>query len=128
VGILMPFLGFSMAYNHSKAHNMLVIMLDLHYKNMKCIHKFVDNWYKKWNVFKTLWEIQFLLKLLQNMMLRLCVLYCKCRIISFMLGNQHNYWQLNTMTSSFNKLCLLMMYSFQIWKMSYNYFNSYICD
>ncbi len=35
--ILNSFLSFSMVYNHSKAHNMLAIMFDLSYKNMKCI-------------------------------------------------------------------------------------------
>ncbi len=43
VGILMPFLAFSMAYNHYKTHNMLVIMFDFRYKNMKCIQNFVGN-------------------------------------------------------------------------------------
>ncbi len=43
VGILMAFLAFSMAYNHFKTHNMLVMIFDLHYKNMKCIQDFVGN-------------------------------------------------------------------------------------
>ncbi len=43
VGILMPFLAFLMAYNHYKTHNMLAIMFDFHYKNMKCIQNFVGN-------------------------------------------------------------------------------------
>ncbi len=42
VGILMAFLTFPMAYNHLKTH-MLVMTLDLHYKNMKCIQDFVGN-------------------------------------------------------------------------------------
>ncbi len=41
--ILNSFLGFSMAYNHSKAHNMLAIMFDASYKNMKCIWDLVGN-------------------------------------------------------------------------------------
>jgi nuclear transport factor 2 (NTF2) superfamily protein len=43
VGILMPFLASSMAYNHYKTHNMFVIIFDFHYKNMKCIWNFVGN-------------------------------------------------------------------------------------
>ncbi len=43
VGILMVFLAFPMAYNHLKTHNMLVMILELHYKNMKCIQDFVGN-------------------------------------------------------------------------------------
>jgi hypothetical protein len=35
--ILNPLLDFSMDYNHYKAHNMLAIMFDSSYKNMKCI-------------------------------------------------------------------------------------------
>ncbi len=67
VGILMPFLAFSMIYNHFQAHNMLMIMLDFCYKNMKCIQGFVI--------------IQLMLNLLQNMMLKFCVLICyKCII------------------------------------------------
>ncbi len=41
VGILMPFLAFSMACNHFQAHNILMIMLDLCYKNMNVIQNFV---------------------------------------------------------------------------------------
>jgi len=37
VGILMPLLTFSMAYNNFKAYNILAIMLDIHLKNMKGI-------------------------------------------------------------------------------------------
>jgi hypothetical protein len=43
VRILMPFLTFSMVYNHFKVHNMLAIMFDTCYKYMKCIQDFVDN-------------------------------------------------------------------------------------
>ncbi len=39
----MLFLAFSKDYNQSKAHNMLVIMLDPHYKNMKCIQNLTGN-------------------------------------------------------------------------------------
>jgi hypothetical protein len=59
--ILNLFLGFLMAYNHYKAHNMLAIMFDLCHKNMKCIQKFVG--------------MLLLLKLLQDMTLRLYVLF-----------------------------------------------------
>ncbi len=37
------FLSFSMAYNHSKAHTILAIILGPHFKNMKCIWDFVSN-------------------------------------------------------------------------------------
>ncbi len=37
------FLFFSMPYNHSKAHTVLAIILDPHYKNMKCIWDSVSN-------------------------------------------------------------------------------------
>jgi hypothetical protein len=37
VQILMPFLAFSMVYNETKAHNMLVVMLDPYFKDMKII-------------------------------------------------------------------------------------------
>jgi hypothetical protein len=43
VRILVPFLTFSMVYNHFKVHNMLAIMFDTCYKHMKCIWDFVDN-------------------------------------------------------------------------------------
>ncbi len=43
VRILMSLLTFLMIYNHSKSHNMLTIMLDLHYKNMKYIQNFMGN-------------------------------------------------------------------------------------
>jgi hypothetical protein len=43
MGILMALWAFPMAYNHLKTHNMLVMILDLHYKNMKCIQNFVGN-------------------------------------------------------------------------------------
>jgi len=38
-----PFLAFSESYITTKAHNMLAIMLDLHFKNMKVIWDFVGN-------------------------------------------------------------------------------------
>ncbi len=34
---------FASTCNQTKVHNMLVIMLDLHFKNMKVIHDFVGN-------------------------------------------------------------------------------------
>jgi hypothetical protein len=37
INILSPFLAFALAYNQAKVHNMLAIMLDLHFKNMKVI-------------------------------------------------------------------------------------------
>jgi len=39
----MLFFAFSKDYNQSKAHNMLMIMLDPCYKNMKCIQNFMGN-------------------------------------------------------------------------------------
>jgi len=41
--IFMLFFAFSKDYNQSKAHNMLVSMLDPCYKNMKCIQNFMGN-------------------------------------------------------------------------------------
>jgi hypothetical protein len=35
--ILSPFLAFASTYNQTKVHNILAIMLDLHFKNMKII-------------------------------------------------------------------------------------------
>ncbi len=70
--ILNLLLGFLMAYNHYKAHNMLAIMLDLCYKNMKCIQNFVG--------------MLLLLKLLQNMTLRLYVLFWQLMKLIFILG------------------------------------------
>ncbi len=43
VGILMPFLTFSMAYNHYKMLKMFVIIFDFQYKNTKRIQNFVGN-------------------------------------------------------------------------------------
>jgi hypothetical protein len=43
VQILMPFLVFTMVYNETKAHNMLVIMLDPYFKNMKVIWDFLGD-------------------------------------------------------------------------------------
>lgn len=37
ISILFLFLTFASTYNHAKAHNMLAIMLNLHFKNMKVI-------------------------------------------------------------------------------------------
>jgi hypothetical protein len=37
INILTMFLAFALAYNQAKVHNMLAIMLDLHFKNMKVI-------------------------------------------------------------------------------------------
>jgi hypothetical protein len=41
--ILNQLLGFSMAYNHFKGPQHPTNMFDLHYKNMKCIQNFVEN-------------------------------------------------------------------------------------
>ncbi len=70
--ILNLFLGFLMAYNHYKAHNMLAIVLDLRHKNMKCIQNFVG--------------MLILLKLLQIMTLRLYVLFWQLKKLVFILG------------------------------------------
>jgi hypothetical protein len=43
VHILTPFLAFSMVYHEIKVHNMLVIMLDLCFENMKIIWDFVGD-------------------------------------------------------------------------------------
>ncbi len=39
--ILAPFLSFTTTYTPSKAHNMLVLMLDLHFKCMDVVKAFV---------------------------------------------------------------------------------------
>jgi hypothetical protein len=38
---LVPFLSFASTYSISKAHNMLVLMLDLHFKSIKVVKTFV---------------------------------------------------------------------------------------
>jgi hypothetical protein len=43
INILSPFLAFASPYNQANAHNMLAIMLDPHFKNMKVIWNFVGN-------------------------------------------------------------------------------------
>ncbi len=43
INVLTPFLAFSSSYINAKAHNMLVIMLDPHFKNMKVIWDYVGN-------------------------------------------------------------------------------------
>jgi putative heme degradation protein len=43
INILILFLTFISIYNQAKAHNMLAIMLDLCFKNMKVILVFVGN-------------------------------------------------------------------------------------
>jgi len=40
---LSPFLAFALTYNQTKVHNMLAIMLDPCFKNMKVIRDFVDH-------------------------------------------------------------------------------------
>jgi len=43
INILTLFLTFISTYNQAKAHNMLIIMLDLCFKNMKVILVFIGN-------------------------------------------------------------------------------------
>ncbi len=43
IDALTPFLIFSSSYIDAKAHNMLVIMLDLCFKNIKVIQDYVNN-------------------------------------------------------------------------------------
>jgi hypothetical protein len=43
INILTMFLAFALAYNQANAHNMLPIMFNLHFKNMKLIREFVGN-------------------------------------------------------------------------------------
>jgi hypothetical protein len=43
INILTMFLAFALAYNQTNAHNILPIMFDLHFKNMKLIQYFVGN-------------------------------------------------------------------------------------
>jgi hypothetical protein len=43
INILSPFLAFASIYNQAKVHNMLAIMLDLHFKNMKVIRDFAGH-------------------------------------------------------------------------------------
>jgi hypothetical protein len=43
IHILIMFLAFFFAYNLAKAHNMLVIMLEPHFKNMKIICDFMSD-------------------------------------------------------------------------------------
>jgi len=38
---LVPFLSFASTYSVSKAHNMLVLMLDLHFKSINVVKTFV---------------------------------------------------------------------------------------
>jgi hypothetical protein len=37
------FLAFVSIYDHAKAHNMMAIMLDFHFKNMKSVRNFVSD-------------------------------------------------------------------------------------
>ncbi len=39
--VLAPFLVFTFSYNASKAHNMLALMLDLHFKSLDVVKVFV---------------------------------------------------------------------------------------
>jgi hypothetical protein len=43
LNILTPYLAFSSTYIYSKAHNMLSIMLDPHFQNMKVIWEYVGD-------------------------------------------------------------------------------------
>ncbi len=43
INILTLFLAFALAYNQANAHNMLPIMFNLHFKNVKLIQDFVNN-------------------------------------------------------------------------------------
>jgi glucokinase len=43
INIISPFLAFASTYNQAKAHNMLAIMLNLHFKNMKVINDFAGH-------------------------------------------------------------------------------------
>jgi hypothetical protein len=43
INILTPFLALAFAYNPTKVHKMMVIMLDPHFKNMKIIWGFLGN-------------------------------------------------------------------------------------
>jgi hypothetical protein len=43
INILFPFLTFASTYNHTKPHNILAIMLNLHLKNMKVIWDSMGN-------------------------------------------------------------------------------------
>jgi hypothetical protein len=43
IHVLTPFLTFSSSYIDAKAHNMLVIMLDFCFKNIKVIQDYVNN-------------------------------------------------------------------------------------
>jgi hypothetical protein len=43
INILSPFLAFGSTYNQTKAHNMLAIMFDPHFKNMKVMWDFVGH-------------------------------------------------------------------------------------
>jgi hypothetical protein len=39
--VLVPFLALKSSYNASKAHNMLTLMLDLHFKSVNVVNAFV---------------------------------------------------------------------------------------
>jgi hypothetical protein len=41
--ILHPFLNFMNSYSASKAHNMLALMLDLHFKDFSLVGDYVDH-------------------------------------------------------------------------------------
>ncbi len=43
INILSPFLTFALAYNQADVHNIMAIMLDLWFKNMKVIWDFVGH-------------------------------------------------------------------------------------
>jgi hypothetical protein len=43
INILSPFLTFALVYNQAKVHNMLAIMFDPWFKNMKLIWDFVGH-------------------------------------------------------------------------------------
>jgi hypothetical protein len=43
INIVSPFLAFVLAYNQAKVHNMLAIMFNPHFKNMKVLRDFVGH-------------------------------------------------------------------------------------
>jgi hypothetical protein len=42
MGVLVPFLSFATTYTSSKAHNMLALMLEPHFKCMDVVEAFVE--------------------------------------------------------------------------------------
>ncbi len=43
INVLCPFLGFAKTFSRNKAHNMVALMLDPHFKGMDCIMDYIGS-------------------------------------------------------------------------------------